>query len=169
MSTQFRAFSTRTGFGLGGFANWRMLIGASWHIRQLGRGHRALALVKMPATQIQADDVAKRIIAIIGLIARRNACFGAGPVAIASVENLILKDDNRFAQSIRFDIVYQMVEFRTRDEREDLRQRVISIGCSDSARSAPRRSCSVPRCRSSPPKPSALTCFQAMSNARPLR
>lgn len=62
------------------------------HVRELRRHHRPLALVQMPALEVQADDVVDRVVALIvaGQDARRRPPprYSALQIAVAAFASL---------------------------------------------------------------------------------
>src|SRR5262249_43895703 len=98
------------GLGLGGFANWRMLVIAALQRRQLGRHHSALRGIQMSAPDIHRDDEGNRIVALEDREVRRDTCHLAGAVAIAAVEDFILEHYYHLTLAVRFDIGNERLE-----------------------------------------------------------
>ena len=89
---------------LRGCANFRMLVHPTLHVSEPCRRHRPLEFVEVPAVQVEADDVAGRIVAGVFLPAHRDASLQTSAVAVSAVQDFVFVQDDRLAQSVLADV-----------------------------------------------------------------
>src|SRR5262249_6069695 len=88
------------------------------------RDYRALAGAQMAANHVSADDERDWVVALVLLKPRLESKFQACPVPITPVQDLTLGEDDRLAQAMRFDVGFELLEFRFAEQRKDLRSRM---------------------------------------------
>src|SRR6516164_2255457 len=86
--------------------------------------HCPLALIEMPSPQVHADDVAERVSARVGLASVFDPRLTAGPITVAPVEDLALKQHYGLFESLVADIGDKGRESLALHQREDICQRV---------------------------------------------
>jgi hypothetical protein len=122
------------------------LLAADDHVRQLRRRLGPLVYVHVTAPQVGADDEGNEVGAGVEFadVAGVEFYFGrlARPIAIATVNDQAAERRDRFFQTARLDVGYEVIELLPLDEREDFRKGVklqichciIPVGCRSSDR-----------------------------------
>jgi hypothetical protein len=94
--------------------------------RQLPADHGALALIEMPAMQIERHHKRERIGTTEFFEVRLNVFQQASVVSIAAIEDHALEPPNRLTLSVRKHILAEVVHLLVGHHREDVRERMES-------------------------------------------
>src|SRR5262249_35785995 len=115
------------GLGLGGSANWRMLIVAAPPGRELGSHYGALVVRQMPPPQIERDCIGEGVVATVDREVGIDTEPLAGLVSMPAVEDGILEYHHCLLLLVLFDIGNERLECvgahlreEVADERVDL-------------------------------------------------